>query len=228
MRLFITLTLSPVFFILWYAVLEYFLPTANGALISALPLTALTSYLYYTLRKRFSQLTERKKRIEKSKKARHIALLLANERDFCACFPHFIADNSYSGITEDKALLYLKGELKKSGSLQKEIRIASLNGITEGARSLIKSLGIEVRELTQDEILDMTKGISLPNAEVRQNREGRIVRLLNNGAFLGKIIKYGAVLIFLSILTPYKIYYIIFGLSLIALGIYQRRRLKRS
>ena len=206
----------PVYFILLYAIGEYVFPTRNGAMIFAFCGAFICSFLYYTIRLKVSQLHKRKTKAKSRKQAHLAGLMLINPDEFKSYFPNAIADNSYSGLNEEDLLEYLR----KVG-LNSPIEIYSIKGISPGCRDLLNLLNVKFTEHTLNEIIDKTIDIETPKVAVKiKNRPfTRFMQGLFSKEFQKFSIKYGVILILISLITPYKLYYIIFGGILILFGI---------
>lgn len=208
MLIFFSVLFYPVFFILLYAIGEYIFPTRNGAMIFAVLGAFVCSYLYYTIRSKVSQLTKRKLKRNNRKKAVLTALMLIDEEEFNNYFIGSLADNSYSGLNEEKLLDYLR----KNGT-NKPLEIYSIKGMSSGCRDLLNLLKIKYTEHSNDEILDKTRQVKMPeiNVEEKTPRLTKILKSVFSKQFGKFALKYGVVLMLLSMITPYKIYYIVLG-----------------
>lgn len=206
----------PVFFILLYAVGEYIFPTRNGAMIFAFCGAFLSSFLYYTIRSKVSQLHKRKSKIKLRKESHLTGLMLLDEQEFKDIFKNSLADNSFNGLHEEALLEYLR----KNG-INKHIDIYSIKGMTQGSRDLLALLKVTYKEHSVDEIIDKTLDIEIPKVSVKIKNKPfyRLIKGLFSREFQKFAIKYGVILILLSIITPYKLYYIVFGGLLILYGI---------
>lgn len=206
----------PVYFIILYAVGEYIFPSRNGAMIFAFCGAFLCSFLYYTIRSKVSQHNKRKSRIKLRKESHLTGLMLLEEKDFKNIFPDALADNSYNGLHEETLLEYLR-----TNGLNNHIDIYSVKGMSQGCRDLLNLLNISYKEHSKDEIIDKTIDIETPNVNVKVKNKPfyRLLKGLFSREFQKFAIKYGVILILLSIITPYKLYYIIFGGLLISFGI---------
>ncbi len=206
----------PVFFVILYAIAEYILPTRNGAMIFALLSAFICSYLYYTIRSKVSQLTRKKTKAKERKEAQITGLMLLDAKEFKKIFPDSLSDNSFNGLNEEKLLEYLR----KKG-LNQTVEIYSIKGINQGCRDLLNLLKVGYNEHSIDEILDKTIDIKIPkiNVKMKNSALNRLAKGLFSIEFQKFAIKYGVILILLSILTPYKLYYIIFGSILTLFGV---------
>ncbi len=206
----------PVFFIIAYILGEYIYPTKNGAMIFAFLGAFILSYLYYTIRTKVSQLTEKKK-LKKLKKQKQLtSLLFVDEKIYEVQFPkNTLVDNSYTGINEDKIINFLR---KHNG----EIHIYSVKGITEGALNFLQMLNRTYTIHSDDEILNFTEKI-MPEIEIKNEKiYKKISKIIFTKNFKKFAIKYGIILLILSIITPQKVYYIFTGILLILFGIFQK------
>lgn len=206
----------PVYFIILYAVGEYVFPTRNSAMIFAFCGAFLCSFLYYTIRSKVSQLNKRKSKIKLRKESHLTGLMLIDEKEFKDIFPDALADNSYNGLHEETLLEYLR----KNG-VYNHIDIYSIKGMSQGCRDLLALLKVPYKEHSVNEIIDKTLDIEIPKVSVKIKNKPfyRLLKGLFSREFQKFAIKYGVILILLSIITPYKLYYIIFGGSLILFGI---------
>jgi hypothetical protein len=211
----------PIAFIILYAINEYFLSTRNGAMIASILGTFIVFLLYYTIRRKVSQRTKKKKMLSLQFKSELTALMLADKEEFASCFKNALADNTYQGITEDKLIEHLK-----SNGLNDHINIYSINGITEGCINLLSELNVRYTLHSTEKIIDLTRNINKPTINLK-NEPSRLKKIQT--AFLSKsfekfAIKYGVILCVFALITPYKTYYILFGASLIIWGIYLKIR----
>ncbi len=206
----------PVYFIILYAVGEYVFPTRNGAMIFAFCGAFLCSFLYYTIRSKVSQLNKRKSKIKLRKESHLTGLMLIDEKEFKDIFPDALADNSYNGLHEETLLEYLR----KNG-VYNHIDIYSIKGMSQGCRDLLALLKVPYKEHSVNEIIDKTLDFEIPKVSVKMKSKPfhRLLKGLFSREFQKFAIKYGVILILLSIITPYKLYYIVFGGLLILFGI---------
>lgn len=215
MILIFSVLLYPIFFIIAYVIGEYIFPTRNSAMFFAFLCAFLFSFIYYTIRKQVSQLTEKKLQKKQLKEQRLTALMLTDEKIFKNCFPkNTLADNSYTGVNEDKLITFLR---ENKG----EVHIFSIKGMTEGAKDFLKLINVKYIEHSLDELLEKTENIILPKITV-ENKKDRLKKIksaFKSPAFKKFALKYGVILLLLSIITPYKIYYILFGSFLILYSI---------
>lgn len=205
----------PIFFIISYILGEYIYKTRNGAMIFAFLCGFLLSYLYYTIRTKVSQLTEKKKLKKEKLQKQLTALLLVDEKIYKNQFPESaLVDNSFTGINEEKILKHLR---KNSG----EVHIYSVKGITEGAINFLQTTGHSYTLHTKEEIINFAKKI-IPEIEIKSEKfYKKIFKIFLKKSFRKFAIKYGVILLFLSIFTPFKTYYILSGILLILFGIFQ-------
>lgn len=212
MLIFFSVLFYPVFFILLYAIGEYIFPTRNGAMIFATLGAFICSYLYYTIRSKVSQLMKKKLKHKNRKKATLTGLMLIDEKEFAGYFPDSLADNSYNGLNEEKLLEFLR-----INGTNDVLDIYSIKGMTSGCRDLLNLLKIKYAEHSPDEILDKTVKIDIPEINVETNTSAltKILKGIFSKQFGKFAIKYGVILILISLITPYKIYYIVFGSILI-------------
>lgn len=206
----------PVYFIIFYAIGEYIFPTRNGAMIFAFCGAFLCSFLYYTIRSKVSQLHKRKSKIKLRKEAHLTGLMLMDEKEFKNIFPDALADNSYNGLHEETLLEFLR-----TNGINKHIDIYSIKGMSQGCHDLLALLKIPYKEHSANEIIDKTLDIEISKVSVKIKNKTfyRILKGLFSREFQKFAIKYGVILILLSIITPYKLYYIIFGGLLILFGL---------
>lgn len=206
----------PIFFIISYAVGEYIYTTRNGAMLFAFLSAFVCSYLYYTIRTKVRQLTVKKNSKKQNEKSKLTSLLLCDEKLFKEHFPeNVLADNSFIGVNEDKIIDFLRNNTG-------DLHIYSVQGITEGAKDFLTLINKKYIEHTKDEILSLTEKI-VPETEIKNSSFLRKTqKIIFTKEFKKFAIKYGVILLFLSIITPYKFYYIFFGLSLIIFGISQK------
>ena len=207
----------PVFFIITYIAGEYIYPTKNGAMMFAFLGAFVFSYVYYTIRSKVRQLTERKK-LNKQLANKHLTSLLLVKKDiFDNQFPkNTLTDNSFSGINEEKVIDFLR---KYDGDLE----IYSVKGITEGAKNFLGLLNKKYVLHTEDEILYYTKNI-IPEIELKKEPfYKKFNRAIMTENFRKFAIKYGVILLVLSLITPYKLYYILSGTTLIVFGLLQKK-----
>ncbi len=218
MILIFSILLYPIFFILLYAAAEYIFPTRNGAMIVSLCAAFLLSYLYYTIRKKVSQYQQKKAKITLDKEVLRSKLMLLEEKTFSGFFDgeYTLSDNSFQGLNEEKLL----SALRKYG-IDKHFDVYSLNGLTAGCRDLAALLGIKYTEHSREDIFSKVDLSILP--EIASAAPGTKFSRLKAGIFSKSFqkfaIKYGVILLLISIITPYKIYYIVCGSLLTIFGI---------
>lgn len=200
----------PIFFIISYVAGEYIYPTRNGAMLFAFCCAFIFSFLYYTIRKRVSQLREKKLNKKRSIEATLTALMLVDKNDFQSVFPkNSLSDNSYSGVNEEKLLEHLR---KNEG----EVHIYSIKGITDGAEDFLKLLKRKYFIHSADEIIEKTKNLDFTEIETKsESKFKKFKKALLSSEFKKFALKYGVILLLLSLITPYKFYYILFGSLLI-------------
>ncbi len=206
----------PIFFIISYAVGEYIYTTKNGAMLFAFLCAFICSYLYYTIRTKVRQLTVKKNSKKQNEKSKLTSLLLCDERVFKAQFPkNVLADNSFIGVNEDKVIDFLRNNADV-------VHIYSVQGITEGAKDFLALINKKYIEHTKDEILSLTENI-IPKTEIKNTSFfDKTRKIIFTKEFKKFTIKYGVILLFLSLITPYKFYYIFFGVLLIIFGASQK------
>ncbi len=202
--------LYPVFFIFAYVAGEYIYPTRNGAMLFAFCLAFILSLLYYTIRKRVSQLNEKKLNKKRTVEATLTSLLLVNEKVFQSAFPkNSLADNSYNGVNEEKLIKHLR---ENSG----KVDIYSIKGVTEGAKDFLKLLKRDYVIHEKDEIIEKTKHLDFDKIETeKESKFKKLKTAISSKQFKKFALKYGVILLILSLITPYKFYYIFFGSALI-------------
>ncbi len=212
MVIFFSVLFYPIFFILLYAVGEYIFPTRNGAMIFAFCGAFICSYLYYTIRSKVSQLTKKKLKHKNRKNATLTALMLLDEKDFDSFFVGAVADNSFNGLKEEKLLNFLR----KNGT-QNNLDVYSIKGMTTGCRDLLNLLKIQYTEHSSEEIIDKTRDAEIQHItyEIKVSKTKKLLNGLFSRQFEKFALKYGVILMLLSIITPYKIYYIVFGGTLV-------------
>ncbi len=206
----------PVFLIILYAIGEYVFPTRNGAMIFAFCGAFILSYLYYTIRSKVSQLSKKRTNYKNKKNATIAGLMLINEQQFNKYFIDSIADNSFNGLTEEKTLEYLR----KNG-IPEELNIYSIKGLTPGCRDLLNLLNIKTTEHSIEEIIEKTMHENIPEINIKSSisKKEKILKGLLSREFEKFAIKYGVILLLISFITPYKLYYILFGSILILYNI---------
>ncbi len=213
MILIFSILMYPIFFIIAYICGEYIYPSNNGALLFAFCAAFVLSYLYYTIRKRVSQLTQKKIDKKLSREASLTSLMLVPEKDFKSVFngENVLADNSFTGINEEKILEFLR-------TSKNNIHIYSIKGITDGAKNFLEILHINYTIHTSDEILEKTEAILRPDVYLKKdpNKLKNFITAITSEKFKKFSIKYGVIFLLLSMITPYKLYYILFGSFLIA------------
>ena len=218
MILIFSILLYHIFFILLYAAAEYIFPTKNGAMIFSLCAAFLLSYCYYTIRKKVSQYQQKKAKETLDKELLRHKLMLLQEKTFAEFFKgeHVISDNSFHGLKEEKLLQALR-EYGPDTPLE----IYSLNGLTQGCRDLAALLGVKFTEHNREEIFDKIDLSILPELPpaVPGTKFSRLKAGIFSESFRKFAIKYGVILLLISIITPYKIYYIITGLLLTGFGL---------
>ena len=219
MILVFSIIMYPIFFIFSYAIGEYIYSTKNGAMLFAFLLAFVFSYLYYTIRTKVRQLTVRKNSKKQNEKSKLTSLLLCDERVFKAQFPkNVLADNSFIGVNEDKVIDFLRN----NNNNIYDLHIYSVQGITEGAKDFLALINKKYTEHSKDEILSFTENI-IPETEIKNiSRFKKIKKIIFTKEFKIFAIKYGVILLILSLITPYKFYYIFFGVSLIIFGASQK------
>lgn len=216
MLIFFSILFYPVFLIILYAIGEYVFPTRNGAMIFAFCGAFILSYLYYTIRSKVSQLSKKRTNYKNKKNATITGLMLINEQQFTKYFNDGIADNSFNGLTEEKTLEYLR-----NNGIPKELNIYSIKGLTPGCRDLLNLLNIKINEHSIEEIIEKTMWENIPevNIKSRISKKEKLLRGLFSREFEKFAIKYGVILLLISFITPYKLYYILFGSLLILYNI---------
>ena len=216
MILLFSILMYPVFFIIAYISGEYIYPTKNGAMFFAFLGAFVLSFLYYTIRTKVSQLIAKKKKKKETKQKQLTSLLLVDKKIFKAQFPkNVLADNSYTGINEEKIINYLR-------HYDGELHIYSVKGITEGAINFLQMICRPFVLHSDDEILNFTEKI-IPKIEIKKEKiYKKIQKIIFTKEFKKFSIKYGVILLVFSLITPYKIYYILSGISLILFGFFQK------
>ena len=216
MILLFSFLMYPVFFIISYVFGEYIYQTKNGAVLFAFLSAFVFSFLYYTIRTKVSQLTRKKKAKKEETYKKLTSLLLVSEKVFEAQFPkNALVDNSYTGVNEEKIISFLR---RHDG----ELHIYSVKGITEGAINFLKMISRDFILHTDDEILNFAEKI-IPEFEIKKEKIfSKIKNIFFTKEFRKFSIKYGVILLVLSLITPYKAYYILSGILLILFGIFQK------
>lgn len=214
-----SILLYPIFFILLYAAAEYIFPTKNGAMIFSLCAAFLLSYVYYTIRKKVSQYQQKKAKINLDKERLRSQLMLLDEKTFAGFFPGgaVLCDNSFHGIKEEKLLNALR-----TYGLDAPLDIYSLNGLTPGCRDLAALLGAKLTEHSREEIFAKVDLSLLPEITpaASHTKISRFKANIFSESFRKFAIKYGVILLLISIITPYKIYYILFGTLLTGFSLF--------
>jgi hypothetical protein len=207
----------PLTFIVLYAINEYLLPTRNSAMLASICGAILFSYIYYTIRTKVSQRAKKKKQHLAETKRSLTLLMLVDKSSFNECFKDSLADNSFTGIDEDKLIHYLR----KNG-LSKHIDIYSVNGMTSGCIQLLSDLNISYTIHSSEKIIDLTSTLTKPaiTTSEKSSRLNRIKKAFTSKEFGKFAIKYGVILCFFALITPYKVYYTVFGISLFLWGIF--------
>ena len=207
--------LYPIFFIISYILGEYIYATKNGAMLFAFLCAFVVSFIYYTIRTKVSQLSAKKKLRNEIKAKKLTALLLVDENIFKAQFPkNVLADNSYNGVNEEKIIKFIREN-------DCEMHIYSVKGITDGAVNFLQMISHKFTLHNDDEILNFTEKI-IPEIEIKNEKFFiKIKRIFFTKEFRKFSIKYGVILLVLSLITPYKTYYILSGILLILFGIFQ-------
>lgn len=217
MILIFSIVLYPIFFILSYAIAEYIYPTKNGAMFFAFLAAFVISYLYYTIRSKVRQLTEKKKAKKRTEESQLVSLLFADYKIFKEKFPeNTLTDNSFSGIDENKIIEFMR----KNNS---DIHIYSVRGITKNAENFLKTIDKKYIIHSAEEIILLAKDLVAKTKIKEPTSIEKIKQIIFTKQFRKFTIKYGVILLLLSIITPYKLYYIIFGLSLIFFGLIQKK-----
>ncbi len=214
--LFFSFALYPAFFIVLYAAGEYLFPTKNGAMIFAALSGIIVSAAYYYIRTKVAELKETKRKKTENESTLVSQLMLLDPARFNSFFPeNALCDNSFSGINEEKVLSYLR----KNGS-EGKVDIYSLKGLTQGAEDLLKLLNVKYSLHKGKEILSAAEKEPLPKIKTVRaySRINSILRVLSGKKFMMFSLKYGIILLLLSLITPYKAYYIIFGSLLFSYG----------
>jgi len=213
-----SILIYPAFFLLIYAVGEYFIKTRNGAMAFSMICSAILCLLYYTIRKQISQYEQAKKEkiINEGNMIKRIALL--DESHYKSFFKQAdsLCDNSPCGLNEEKLISHLRAE-----GTAKEINIFSLNGITEGSKDLLDALSVKYVIHPQSEILLLFKNANLPEIKLNEKAKGKekLKAMLSKAGLKKQLIKYGVTILLFSIITPYKIYYIVFGSAMLLLSL---------
>lgn len=216
MILIFSIVLYPIFFIISYVIAEYIYPTKNGAMLFSLLSAFVISYLYYTIRTKVRQLTDKKNNKKRIDESQLVSLLFVESAVFMEKFPkNSLTDNSFIGITEDKIIKFMR---KNSG----DIHIYSVRGISDSTRDFLNALNKKFTVHSADEILALAKDL-VSNPEIKKVTVlTKIKKVIFTKEFKKFSIKYGVILLLLSIITPYKIYYILFGSSLLIFGLSQK------
>ena len=211
----------PIFFIISYIFGEYIYPTKNGAMLFAFCCAFVLSYVYYTIRKRVRQLAQKKKDKKLSKEKALTSLMLVDEKIFKDNFKEkgTLADNSFIGINEEKILFFLRDN-------KEDIHIYSIKGVTDGAKVFLDMLKINYTIHSADEILEKTSHLAKPDIDISKetNKLKKLIEAITSKTFRKFSIKYGVILLSISIITPYKLYYILFGSLLIVYGIFLKTK----
>ena len=138
MILIFSIVLYPIFFIISYAIAEYIYPTKNGAMFFSFLAAFVISYLYYTIRSKVRQLTEKKKAKKRTEESQLVSLLFADYKNFKEKFPeNALTDNSFSGVDENKIsffkhfkhLVKINKAFTKGNFLTDVIRVSRGKGI---------------------------------------------------------------------------------------------------
>lgn len=214
--LFFSFALYPAFFIVLYAAGEYLFPTKNGAMIFAALSGIIISAAYYYIRTKIAELKETKRKKKADESTLVSQLMLLDPARFSSFFPkNALCDNSFSGINEEKVLRYLREH-----GLDSKAEIYSLKGLTPGAEDLLKLLNVKYALHQGKEILSAAENEPLPKIKTVRaySRLNSILRVLTGKKFMMFSLKYGIILLLLSLITPYKAYYIIFGSLLFSYG----------
>ena len=213
-----SILLYPIFFIISYALGEYIFPTRNTAMIVAIIFSLSVSYLYYTIRVKVRQQKQAKISRLSEEKTRLTQLLLVESSVFDSYFDglYDLPDNSAKGLNEEKLLDFLR----KKG-LKNKIEIYSINKMTEGCNDLLKLLNVPFTVHSPSEIIEKTAKIEAEPIECsNEGKIAKIKRALFSRQFKSFAIKYGVILLVFSLFTPYKIYYLLFGLLLISWNVF--------
>lgn len=216
MILFFSLALYPAFFIILYAAGEYLFPTKNGALIFALLSGITVSAVYYYIRTKVAVLKKSRREKESNENTLISQLMLLDPVRFNSFFPeNSLCDNSFYGINEEKVLSFLRAR-----GYKEEIDIYSLKGLSCGAADLLGLLNVKYNLHQGKEIISATENKPLPNIKTVRtySRINAAIRNLTGKKFMIFCLKYGIILLLLSLITPYKAYYIIFGSLLFSYG----------
>ncbi len=197
-------------------------------MLFALIMGFIASYLYYTIRNEISQ-HRRKKADERDAEATLISriMLLSKER-FCKMFyaPVLLCNNDPQGITDSEMIEFLR-ENGTGG----HIDIFSLSGMSDGCRNLLEMLNVHYTEHPRDEIISIAKHFDLPELDrvsTGGSRTKRLLSVLLSPVFGKFAVKYGVILLLLSLITPYKIYYIVSASMLILYALLRPFIVRRS
>ncbi len=224
MTILFSILLYPIFFLFSYVFAEYIFPTKNAAMISSFAFAAILSIIYYTIRTKISQYSTEQKQTNLAKKETVSAIMLLDEKKYRSFFKKgALCDNSALGVDEDKLITFLRKNEPEF------LEIYSVSGINEGCKNILDFLGVEYIVYSQDEIIEQI------DTSILQKVNGNTQKKFN----LSKIftaetarfaIKYGVMLFVLSIFTPYKAYYLIFGglLIMFALSVFIFNRLNQQ
>ncbi len=202
--------LYPLFFIASYIIAEYIFPTRNSAMLASFLTAFVLSYAYYTVRSRIRQQKQQKENTANEKKELAARIMLISKSEFESFFPkNCLCDNSFNGLNEETLLEFLRTAPKEP------IEIYSLNGLNSGSRDLLALLGIKFILHTQDDIILHIDKEVLPQAKIPGKRKlSALLKALTSPAFGKFALKYGVILAAISFFTPYKVYYLITGISL--------------
>ncbi len=184
-------------------------------MLFALIMGFVASYLYYTIRNAISQYRHKKDAEREAEAVIASRIMLMPEARYRAMFyaDCMLCSNDPGGVTDSKLLDFLR----KYGT-RRHIDIFSLNGISEGCSNLLKMLNVSYTEHPRDEIIRIAENFELPEfryTKVGDSRLKRFLRVISSPDFGKFAVKYGVILLLLSLITPYKLYYILSGAVLI-------------
>ena len=151
--------------------------------------------------------------------------MLLSQEEYASLFSgeNVLTDNSFFGISEDKLLEHLRKNNKEN------IEIYSLNGINEGSKELLSILNATYTLHSKSDILKIAESSNIPRVEVNiKHRKSTLKQAIKSKSFEKFTLKYGIFLMLFSIISQFKIYYIVFGATMLAYSIYLKIKRKLS
>ena len=218
--------LYPLFFLLIFALAEYLMPTRNSALLFSLAMALAASGLYYLLRSRAKDKIKEKELEKVRNETLRCRAMMMDPETFASFFPkEALCDNNCEPVSESKLLAFAR-----SHPGQKTITVCSLNGVSPRAADLAKKLRLSLTIKSTADVLSSLPEDALPALRpippIKQ--AARIKRAVRSPVFEKSARRYGVFFLFYSLLTPFRVYYRLFGLFLLGLSLVIRFERKQE